>query len=98
MGDNIGKRRLPQSRRPVEQNVLNRFAALLSCLDKDIEVALRLFLPYVISKALGSEGIIERTLLILLLVAGADHRNFGLTGAFLGRILPLFAQKSKNIS
>ena len=44
VGDDVGQRRLAQSRRPVEQNVVQRFAARLGRLDGDFEIVFDLVL------------------------------------------------------
>ncbi len=44
-GDDMSKRRLTKSRRPGEQDVVERFAAFLCCLDRNVQGVFYLYLP-----------------------------------------------------
>jgi hypothetical protein len=56
VGDDIGERRLSESRGPAQQRVVHRLPALLRGGEKDLHLPDHLFLPDVLGKACGPEG------------------------------------------
>ena len=52
VGDNVGQRRLAQTRRPIQQHVVQRFAARLRGLDGDFKIVFDLGLPDKLAQAL----------------------------------------------
>ena len=54
-GDEVGERRLPDSGRAVEENMLRHPAALLGGINSDAHIRLHLFLPHIFVPATGTE-------------------------------------------
>ena len=70
-GDDVGERGLAEAGRAVEEQVVERLAALLGGVDGDAEVVLELLLADELVEAPGAKGDVDRLLFVLRL-AGDD--------------------------
>ena len=70
-GDDVGERGLAEAGRAVEEQVVERLAALLGGVDGDAEVVLELLLADELIEAPGAEGDVDRLFFVLRL-AGDD--------------------------
>ena len=59
VGDDVAQRRLAQSRRTVQECMVERFATVFGSLDKDTEVLDDLLLSAEVTEAQRAEGILE---------------------------------------
>lgn len=73
VGNDVRKRGLTQSRRTVQQHVVERLAALFRRLDKDAEIRLDLLLAHVIGQTFGAQRYVE---IGVVSRAGARHKSF----------------------
>ena len=72
-GDDARERRLAQTRRAVEQNVVERIPSLPGGLNIDVQAVLHRLLPDVFAQGFGAEAAL---LIVLFLAEAAHHKSF----------------------